>query len=530
MSADLLAVTIGIGAEHEALASEAAQRMRRFAGVDVRILGRDDLTRAGVGDPMHLKFRLFELLDAENILYFDADVFCLRAWAPQLWLNRPDWIAVRGFWFDPRVQRLGEVYGFGDETFNGGLFLINRRHHQRVLQLAQAIQPADNRFPGLRNPDEIAFSAALAALRVPLQFLDRRYNWIQFGHGNLAAQAAVIGAHACHPTLRRSYREDDSPVATALLGAEPSNAPHVGQPTQMPESSAGGVLPEFSDAFYTYDRVGYDMRPMHFRSDGTVGTGGGEAERYHFGIRHDGQCRLVIGSVHDETCTLGRDGDGVWRGRWSHHEQMPIVLTRHRAQVLVDMLSQADRRESRLVGVEVGVHLGETSAILLRSLPGLHLYMVDLWPNSSWAEHADAPPATWSAEVALAPAIVQAARGTAFAAERRTLLACDSVAAAASLPGGLDFVFIDGDHSATGVSRDLQAWRPKLAPVGLLTGHDYQHPDYPGVKAAVDAFAAKRGVRVETYADGVWHVPGPGSARLGDERTRRTAEVGRCRS
>ena len=26
------------------------------------------------------------------------------------------------------------------------------------------------------------------------------------------------------------------------------------------------------------------------------------------------------------TMELGRDGDGVWRGRWLHHEMMPVLL------------------------------------------------------------------------------------------------------------------------------------------------------------------------------------------------------------
>ncbi len=29
-------------------------------------------------------------------------------------------------------------------------------------------------------------------------------------------------------------------------------------------------------------------------------------------------------------------------------------------------------------------------------------------------------------------------------------------------------------------------WRPLLKPGGIIAGHDYDHPLYPGVKAAVD--------------------------------------------
>jgi predicted O-methyltransferase YrrM len=37
----------------------------------------------------------------------------------------------------------------------------------------------------------------------------------------------------------------------------------------------------------------------------------------------------------------------------------------------------------------------------------------------------------------------------------------------------LDFIFIDADHSYEAVTRDLQAWFPKLKKNGHIAGHDY---------------------------------------------------------
>jgi hypothetical protein len=178
---------------------------------------------------------------------------------------------------------------------------------------------------------------------------------------------------------------------------------------------------------------------------------------------------------------------------------MPVTLVRHRAQVLIDLVTRAGRRDAPLMGVEVGVDRGETSAILLRCLPRLHLYMVDSWRETLSRD------AGGSRREGTPEAMEHAAQATAFARDRRTLVACDSAAAAAGLPSDLDLVFIDGDHSAGGVLRDLCAWWPKLAPGGLLSGHDYENPNCPGVKQAVDAFAAQHGLSVSTAPDRVWH-------------------------
>ena len=362
MPHDLMAVTIGIGDEHARLAQIAAERMRRQTGLEVRVLGADDLVATGLSHPYDLKFRLFDRVNAENLLYFDADIFCLRRWNPREYCGRPEWVAVRGWWFDPWVQRVGAAYGFGEDLFNAGLFLCNRTHHAGLLRLAEALQTDDDRFHGLTNPDEIALNAARAVLQTPLQWLDRRYNWIQYGRGDLASIADVILAHACDAELRAIYATSDARL-------EECDQP----------SGRGTVDGDLAGQTFIYDRLGYDLRPLHFRSDGTVGAGQGGAERFYFSTTHSEGRRLVIGSELDETCTLHEDIDGVWRGRWSHHERMPVTLTRHRAQVLINLLREQHGTNRPLTGVEVGVFRGETSAILLRELPRLRLYLVDPW-------------------------------------------------------------------------------------------------------------------------------------------------------
>lgn len=60
--------------------------------------------------------------------------------------------------------------------------------------------------------------------------------------------------------------------------------------------------------------------------------------------------------------------------------------------------------------------------------------------------------------------------------------------------GSLGLVYVDACHAREWVLRDLQAWAPKVAPRGILAGHDFLGE--PGVRAAVEEFALSRGLDV----------------------------------
>jgi len=51
-----------------------------------------------------------------------------------------------------------------------------------------------------------------------------------------------------------------------------------------------------------------------------------------------------------------------------------------------------------------------------------------------------------------------------------------------------DLVFIDADHQYEAVQDDIEAWLPLIKKGGFITGHDYGHKNFPGVKKAVDEF------------------------------------------
>jgi glycosyltransferase involved in cell wall biosynthesis len=78
--------------------------------------------------------------------------------------------------------------------------------------------------------------------------------------------------------------------------------------------------------------------------------------------------------------------------------------------------------------------------------------------------------------------------------------------AAGEVPGLLDFVYIDARHSYADVWEDLCIWFPKVRDGGIIGGHDYGHPNYPGVKQAVDRFFNRFGWQVRDEGEGVWWV------------------------
>jgi len=75
-----------------------------------------------------------------------------------------------------------------------------------------------------------------------------------------------------------------------------------------------------------------------------------------------------------------------------------------------------------------------------------------------------------------------------------------------NVPEQIDFIYIDADHSYEGVWNDLCLWFSKIKIEGIIGGHDYMHPDFPGVKQAIDEFFSRFNWKINYEGDGVWWV------------------------
>lgn len=149
-------------------------------------------------------------------------------------------------------------------------------------------------------------------------------------------------------------------------------------------------------------------------------------------------------------------------------------------------------------GAEVGVKAGENIANILQVCPDFTFYAIDHWD-------AKRPYLTWNKRAhftheKMFDRMAQSYWGRIIKLKGLSETVVDEIP-----DGSLDLVFIDGDHSFNGCLNDITNYLPKLKSGGIMAGHDYGHPRFPGVKKAVDKFFPK----VELHDDFVWWVEKP---------------------
>ncbi|MCA9100055.1 MAG: class I SAM-dependent methyltransferase, partial [Planctomycetales bacterium] len=261
-------------------------------------------------------------------------------------------------------------------------------------------------------------------------------------------------------------------------GTDPSFADMMKAVSQLRRRGLAAT-PQDTDSLYQYTVHGVGSHRLLLRADGTIGVGAAQLERYWY-VAGD---QFVLCSWTADAIYLRQQRPGVWQGKWIGFGKHDVTLELHRAQSIVDALQS--RRGDQLVGAEIGVWHGETSEYLLRSLPHLHLHMVDRWQK--YPPSATPSSLKQANQSAFDTARRRAFQATEFAAGRRTIHRQASVQSAASFDDGLlDFVVIDAEHGYESVVADITAWLPKLKPNGILFGHDYGHTRFPGVKRAFD--------------------------------------------
>ncbi|MDZ4241921.1 MAG: class I SAM-dependent methyltransferase [Candidatus Omnitrophota bacterium] len=159
---------------------------------------------------------------------------------------------------------------------------------------------------------------------------------------------------------------------------------------------------------------------------------------------------------------------GGWvKDYWLMDEDGKAEKTRY------DYLLNLVKEKGYKKGCEVGLWYGRTFLHLLSRVPDLILFGVDNWSPCDADHDRD--------QTANRKTVYNRAAGHPGA---RIIEASSLDAARVFTRESLDFVFLDADHSESAVRADIEAWKNKIRPGGILCGDDY---DMAPVKAAVDS-------------------------------------------
>ncbi|CAE8699620.1 unnamed protein product, partial [Polarella glacialis] len=135
---------------------------------------------------------------------------------------------------------------------------------------------------------------------------------------------------------------------------------------------------------------------------------------------------------------------------------------------LTHLLQQLGVSENSVAMVEVGVEAANTSQRLLERNPLLSYIGVDPYMGND---------GLYEDVVRRLQPFRDSGR---FTLHRSISLSASDLVA----DGSMDLVFLDARHDYEAVSDDIQAWRPKVRPGGILSGHDFSWM-FPTVAMAV---------------------------------------------
>ena len=130
-------------------------------------------------------------------------------------------------------------------------------------------------------------------------------------------------------------------------------------------------------------------------------------------------------------------------------------------------------------GVEIGVDKGDFSALILENTSIEKMYCVDPWIDDFGSNHR---PGYFDKSGNIRMKQAYDRLKPFVDSGRAEFVRSTGLEASKVVPDGLDFVYIDGDHSLEGIFFDIYAWAPKCKVGGILSGHDYKDRANSGIK------------------------------------------------
>lgn len=195
----MVGVTIGVGEYYSRLAKYAAQAMEEKTGIKTTILGHEHFNSSRILAPHHLKLRMFDFVDDDLILYFDADMVCLNQWSPVKLAQKDAVVAVAESARPLHVRTAKDWKIPVAEYFNTGLMILNREYHREWLRETERFVLSTKEAKVYNTFDQAALNITRHRLGLRVRLLDRRYNWIGYGGSRLSSEVPVFLAHGLHP-------------------------------------------------------------------------------------------------------------------------------------------------------------------------------------------------------------------------------------------------------------------------------------------------------------------------------------------
>ena len=124
--------------------------------------------------------------------------------------------------------------------------------------------------------------------------------------------------------------------------------------------------------------------------------------------------------------------------------------------------------ERSVVGIEIGTKCADLTRAIVDIFPDCILYTVDPWEHREGAEFEAGEPQKYhdgNKELAMKRIVDD---------KRIIILEMKSEDALNYIPyKEVDFVWVDGDHSAEGITKDLNNYWPLVKSGGIFGGHDF---------------------------------------------------------
>ncbi len=140
-------------------------------------------------------------------------------------------------------------------------------------------------------------------------------------------------------------------------------------------------------------------------------------------------------------------------------------------------------------GAEIGVAYGGHSEVIIKNTEVTKLYSVDPYqPDWEGTDGYTLPNGQGFGKEEYEELYLHALHRLRAYGDRSEFIRLSSTAAWAKLKSEnvkLDFVFIDAKHTFEDLYTDIYIWERLVRKGGLISGHDYGHPSYPGVYQAV---------------------------------------------